>query len=420
MKRFSSLSLRASLVVGVTAASAFVLPFAEPAGATVPDSVFVAVGGLENVRPDCDTGRSVTSLDTAASWPVSATQFTPTPAPCIDGGKLYDVAVNGNVWVAVGTKQLSGGQTQGVSFRSTDNGASWVSAGSIPPTPAGAIALETVATDGNIWVAGGYRGIWRSSDNGTTWSPASTGGEIWVGRNFQVRDIAERPGPGTSWVAVGRVDKGSGYKWFAAPNTSTTGTSWVGQNLSMYNYHTPCNTELTGVAFDPAGNALAVGRTNVSAVKPSPYPDGFFAMAIATQYQNDLYSNIRIDDWCDVSVGGFNDVAADSSGTFIAVGESGASGNPEPIAYRFHSPFASYPATPMQNLSSGLPSGTDSLEGIATDTAGTWVVAGGDRGFVSRSTDLGASWSQEIQTIPGPKDQGLLRGIAVRPGKQPA
>ena len=394
----------ARLAGAATLVATLVATAPPPAGATAPDSVFVAVGGLADGNPACDTGRSATSLDSAATWPTTATAFTPIsqpPAPCIDGGELYDIARSGSTWLAVGTKTLASGATQGVVFRSTNDGASWTQVGSIPPTPPGVIALEAIATnETGRWVAGGYHGLYYSDDDGATWSPA------WgsaLPTAYQVHDIAERPGTANAWAVAGSIDPAPPVLRRAFVRLSTNGSWWA----TGWGYSGSVETEMNGVAISSNGTTVAVGATHALSDPP-----GRYGPLTIMQSSSGSFGNIDVANWFNTARGGLNDVAVDAGGRWIAVGTKDL-GSPDAVAYRVTNPA---PGSTWSDVSAGLPAGTSDLQAVTTDRLGTWVAAGGDAGSTSRSVDDGLTWSPEHLTIPAPAGRGRMRGIAVRPG----
>jgi len=390
----------------VAGASVSVLPSPGAAHATVPDSVFVAVGDLDDGSPACDTGRTASSFDSGLTWPTASTAFTPTPAPCANGGRLYDIASSGNVWVAVGTKTLAGGGTQGVSYRSTNNGATWAAVGTIPATGPGVVPLRAVATNGlGRWMAGGDDGLFVSNDNGTTWSVTPT---PYYGYPYRIRAIAERPGSVEAWVAVGSTTQPGTPHQLVFGIQSANGSTW--QQGTLFNPYSPTqDLELRGVAVDTAGNIVAVGAAH----DPND-PPGVEGRVTFVRPQGALWSTTDGATWTDTSKGGLNDVATDLSGTWLAVGESRASGASDAVAVRSPNPWQ--PGAYWANQSAALPAGTNGLDGIAYDRYGTWVAVGGDRGSVTRTVDNGTTWAAETQLIAAVKGQGRMRSVAVRPG----
>jgi hypothetical protein len=397
----------AAVLLGATVA-ALVLP-PGPAGAdTRPldaTAAVVAVGGRNDGLPACDPGRSVTSWNGGSSWSATATAFSPSGAPCGGGGELYDVAADGNVLLAVGTKHVPTG-TQGVVFRSTDDGVTWTAAGAIPPTPAGTVALEAIATDGaGRWVAGGASdgaasplGLYYSDDVGATWTPVIPSQP--PASSVQIHDIAERAGGTTAWAAVGEAHNVGLTD--AIVLRSTTGASWSPPNT----WGTMRDLALRGVAIDAAGTTVAVGTSRApgaSADLNAPFILVKSAAALGFTLWQAQYV-------ADTSKGGLNAVATDSQGGVVMVGRRALGVSTVAVAYR----LPAGPTDPLIDLSAALPPGIESLEDVATDGQGSWVTVGGDRGATTRSTDVGTTWSPAVEALATMKGRGLLRGVTFR------
>ena len=401
--RGTTASARARAAAALVLVVALGLVPGRPAAAdpSDPAAVVVAVGGRDDGAPACDPGASVSSSDAGITWPTSAAPLTPSGFPCVGGGQLFDVASRGSVLVAVGTRQTATG-TQGVSFRSVDGGATWVAAGTVPPTPPGTVALESVANDdAGRWVAGGATngtvspwGLYYSDDDGSTWTPAAGQG---LPMTVQIHDVAERPGTTTGWVAVGSARRIGPP--VALTLSSGTGASW-GPPATL---GTSRALSLRAVAIDPAGGAVAVGASRATTAGPADDAPlilrrgagaGTFSLSQAQYLANTAF-------------GGLNDVAIDPAGATLLVGTRSVGTGTAAVAYRL--PASS--TAPLANLSAGLPATIEALEGIATDGSGTWVAVGGNQGAVTRTVDLGATWSLEVLTAPGPKARRRLFGI---------
>ncbi|MFC0438139.1 glycosyl hydrolase [Kutzneria buriramensis] len=130
---------------------------------TTTDALYAASasGGLWR---STDAGRTFT-----AAWPQDSTQAMGAVA----------VAPNGTVYVGTGEPNPGGGSVTyegtGV-YRSTDHGANWQQVGLPDSGTIGAIAIDPtnpqrilVAANGSLYNAGGDRGVYLSSDAGSTW-----------------------------------------------------------------------------------------------------------------------------------------------------------------------------------------------------------------------------------------------------------
>ncbi|MBT8399223.1 MAG: T9SS type A sorting domain-containing protein [Rhodothermia bacterium] len=153
---------------------------------------------------------------------------------------VVDVAVSGNgTFFALANNWSSG--TEGEVFRSTDNGLTWTS---LDPTPGQNGWVQDIAINdaGDIFVTSDIVGISVSSDNGDSWTPAGSGGfsfpaRIAIAANQDLLVTAEPDGiyrssdMGATWSPsfVGFVD--TSVETIA--NTSD-GTFFVSANSRLY------------------------------------------------------------------------------------------------------------------------------------------------------------------------------------------
>jgi len=144
----------------------------------VPDGSIVLLGGYADGSWKNDVWRST---DNGATWSLMNT--TPGWA-----GRCYHSSVmmpDGSIVLLGG--QVSGGGYKNDVWRSTDNGATWTlmnaSAGWSPRYEHTSVTMP----DGSIVLSGGYAGgigtndVWRSTDNGATWTQV-TGHAGWAAR----------------------------------------------------------------------------------------------------------------------------------------------------------------------------------------------------------------------------------------------
>ncbi len=101
------------------------------------------------------------------------------------GCVVFDPADPGVVWVGTGenNNQRSVAYGDGV-YKSVDGGATWKNAGLKTSEHIGTIRVDPrdsktvyVAAYGPLWRAGGERGLYKTTDGGTTWIPILTAGE---------------------------------------------------------------------------------------------------------------------------------------------------------------------------------------------------------------------------------------------------
>ncbi|HEU5469244.1 MAG TPA: glycosyl hydrolase [Actinophytocola sp.] len=179
------------------------------------------------------TGGVWKSTDAATTF---TTTWNPTLTPSI--GALA-ITSTGTLYAGTGEANPGGGSVTfpgaGV-FRSADNGASWQSVGLTGTDRIGRIAADPgnanrlfVAAAGNLFVPGGQRGLYRTTDGGSTWQLVLAGANGTTG----AVDVAISPtDPNRIYAAMwdhqrqpnGRVYGGTGSGIYRSTNG---GTSWT-------------------------------------------------------------------------------------------------------------------------------------------------------------------------------------------------
>jgi hypothetical protein len=112
----------------------------------------------------CHNGHAFTSDDNGASWTDRGQIGT--------ASVIYsmEVAANGNV--VAGSNEPGGG----LIYVSTDSGATWTVATTMPATKMGSVHGIALAADGALVATGGITNdVWRSTDHGVTWTEAEPG-----------------------------------------------------------------------------------------------------------------------------------------------------------------------------------------------------------------------------------------------------
>ena len=184
--------------------------------------------------------------------------------------QLNQGLTNTNILVlAVSDTNLFAGTLSGGIFRSTNNGTSWTSESTGLPSNA---SVYTLTISGAILFAGiDGSGIFRSTNNGTNWTVtglsnpevlalAASGTDLFAGTYFD--GVFRSTNNGTSWTAVGLTNiivqalAVSGTNLFAGTRgggvfrSTDNGTNWVEVNTGLTNLNV---------------NALAVIGTNLFA-----------------------------------------------------------------------------------------------------------------------------------------------------------
>lgn len=139
--------------------------FSSRRAADSPAALFALGASGSTVVAMGDSGYFVRSTDSGATFPASlAPAITPTFV-----GKIQSLAANGAEWIGVGIR----GSGYAI-IRSTDGGASWANATTIP---SGSGQLHGVTWTGTRWVAVGANalgGVILTSSTGASWSLLTT------------------------------------------------------------------------------------------------------------------------------------------------------------------------------------------------------------------------------------------------------
>lgn len=162
------------------------------------------VGGrVTDISPDpTQSGRVFVAVATAGVWKsddggATLTRSWPNDFPQAIGAVTVDQ--NGTVYVGTGEVNPGGGSLSyggdGL-YRSTDHGATWqrldlgsgvttIGAVRVDPTNANRIF---VAAGGSLFTPGGVRGVYRSTDGGTSWTKVLAGATDFTGASDLVMD----------------------------------------------------------------------------------------------------------------------------------------------------------------------------------------------------------------------------------------
>lgn len=143
---------------------------------TIPNLIFVASAG-GGVWKSADAG-----LTFSAAWPTDQTQSMGALAISADGSTLY--AGTGEANPGGGSLTFPG---TGV-YRSLDNGDSWTAAGLADGARIGRLAVDPrnahhvlAAVAGDLFTPGGDRGIYRTTDGGASWTQTLAGENATTG-----------------------------------------------------------------------------------------------------------------------------------------------------------------------------------------------------------------------------------------------
>jgi hypothetical protein len=251
------------------------------------------------------------------------------------------------------------GSNNGLLYSSADYGATWALNTTLPAFPNGnANQIACDSTGQLINLAAGPQGIYQSTNGGSTWTQLSApiAGRYW---KFLASDST-----GTNLIA------GDFFGYGTVFTSSDSGATWV--ERLIYNI----NIELIhSVSIDPTGSYVAVCFTGMGALTNlrntglTSWP-----LSLYTYY----YSvNISADNVYRSAV------SAEPVGNFR-------------VAYSLDS------GTTWQNAAD-----FGSVQSVAADSTGQYVVAMIDTGAVYRSADYGATFSQ-LTSVPASQNYGIV------------
>jgi len=361
------------------------------------NGVFVAVG---------DNGTIITSSN-GSNWQTANLQTAATTA------NFNSIAVNGNVFVAVGNSSSSV-----KTVYTSNDGITWNPGMAGSPTPSAITnSLSSVAVNAQgYFVAVGAAGPIYYSSTGTSWTATSTpasgylnaitantqGNFIAVGDNGLVVAINSN-----NWsVNTSTISELAGVS-LNTVNVSATGTYLItsgstamysndGNNWNAINNNMP-SSELLDMTANPQGILVAVGENGLILTSSnkgstwtnetnSSYTQNLTAVAngnnqfVAVGKAGTVLQSTGGNNWTEApNLPGNDDlysVAANLQGMMVAVGKTGA-------VWVYNG--TAWSAATNQNVTA------NNLNSVTINTAGTWI-AGGDNGTIIYSKD-GNNWS---------------------------
>jgi len=210
----------------------------EHASVALPDGSIVVMGGIDDSSQWLhDVWRST---DQGATW----TQMTANAAWSARYGHTSVALADGSILLMGGAD----GDHAGDVWRSTDQGATWTQMTAEAEWPARVFHNSNALPDGSVVIIGGQsavvvecKDVWRSTDQGATWTQLSANAE-WPGRMFHTSvtlpdgSIVVMGGVDTSWTEysdVWRLETAGSYEQHPSHDYAELGT--YGVTLQAYN-----------------------------------------------------------------------------------------------------------------------------------------------------------------------------------------
>lgn len=250
-----------------------------------------------------NSGELRTSTD-AVTWVTQTSNFT---------GQIQSIVYGNNVWVACDNTSTV------PNFRTSTDAVTWVTRTSNIIT---GTYCRTIAYNGQIFVAGGYRGQIRTSTDAITWvTQTSNFGSV---NQDVIHSIIYA---NNTWIAVGEVSLS------AAIRTSTDAVTWVTQSFGgstngllsiAYGNRTYVLGGLQSSLYTSTDAVTWVTLTNISlAAAPSEilYKNGIFIVASGSQ----MFSSIDGKNWKELNTflnSTINSIA-NSGNTWLSGADSG-------------------------------------------------------------------------------------------------
>jgi hypothetical protein len=260
----------------------------EVSGLVHPDWNFIGpsnVGGrVTDIAPDpTQAGTVFVGVATAGVWKstdggVNMTKAWPDDFPQAIGA--VTVAPNGDVWVGTGEVNPGGGSLSyggdGV-YRSSDDGATWTRVGLAGSSTIGAIRFNPqhpnivyAASGGSLFAPGGVRGLYKSTNYGATWTRILAGVNDFTGAT----DIAMDPtNPDKMFVPMWDHHRETLCRCYTGPGTGlylTTngGASWTRLENDRITSFTP--GDAIGFASSTSTTTTAQARLGVAIAPNNP------------------------------------------------------------------------------------------------------------------------------------------------------
>jgi hypothetical protein len=243
------------------------------------------VGGrVTDIAPDpTASGTVYVAVATAGLWKSTDGGVTMTKAWPDDFTQslgAVTVAPNGDIWVGTGEVNPGGGSLSyggdGL-YRSTDDGATWTRVGLAGSSTIGAIRFNPqnpdivyVASGGSLFAPGGVRGLYKSTDYGATFTRVLSGANDFTGAT----DIAMDPAnPDKLFVPMWDHHREALCRCYTGPGTGlylTTdgGANWTRLENDRITSFTPGDT--IGFASSTSTTTTAQARIGVAIAPNNP------------------------------------------------------------------------------------------------------------------------------------------------------
>jgi hypothetical protein len=265
------------------------------AGLTNTDVLALAVSGTNLFAGTWWPGGVFRSTDNGASWTAMSTNLGGTPV-----NSLVEVPDE------KGGANLFAGSGRGV-FRSSDNGASWTRSGLDNQS------VTCFAVSGtNLFAGTSGEGVFRSSDNGTTWSTANKGLEYSSGYFGTVYALAvcRNAKGGTNLFAGTNV-------WHGLFLSTNNGTSWT-EASSGIPYGAVISLAISPAADATGGAYLFAGTSGGGVYRSTDNGTSWVAVNTGFKFAGAYGPVVNALAVCPDGTGGTNLFAATTRGVFLS------------------------------------------------------------------------------------------------------
>lgn len=227
----------------------------------------LASGTSNRVYAGSTTGKVFRSDNGGATWSAGVP---------VANEQIYAVAVDPSSPAIVYAGTIG---TQGI-HKSIDAGATWSHLNTGSPAPINGYALAVDPTNPSIVYAGAFGGVFRSTQGGANWTANPSVGA------FPVSLVIDPASPSTLYAGLDPID--SAFR--GVYKTTNSGTSWSPVNTGLPSV---AGTAVQALALDPVSGAVYAGLENLGVYKTTN--GGGSWSAVNTGLTNVDVTSLRVD-----------------------------------------------------------------------------------------------------------------------------